>query len=248
MSTTPRNNRRRKTSLLSKARWAGYAAAGAATALGTYEAAEAGIWYSGVLNSGQGVRMNAIEANVGRVGYGIDLPGNAVSNDLMMYHHRQTYSTFSGGKIIYGAAVANSAENFDGKARLAKIAGTPTASGLYNADFFANGDLINAASRVFRNFGTLASGSLSSLNFDAPGEGFVGFSFQDNGSTRYGWLRVIMDGPDDNGYTLMDYAYGGAGEDITAGQVPEPGSLGLLATGGIGLLLWRKRRANRKSA
>ena len=45
MSTTPRKNRRQKTSLLSKARWAGYAAAGAATVLGTYEAADAGITY-----------------------------------------------------------------------------------------------------------------------------------------------------------------------------------------------------------
>jgi len=249
MSTIPRNNRRRKTSLLSKARWAGYAAAGAATALGTYESAEAGVWYSGVLNSGQGVRMNAIEANVGNVKYSIDLPGNSAADDLVMFHHRQTFTVTANSKIVYGVAVANSVENFNGDKRLAKIAGVATYGGaLYNADKFLYGSLINAASREFKNFGTLASGTLSSLNFDAAGEGYVGFSFDDNGSTRYGWLRVIMDGPDDNGYKIMDYAYAGANEGIEAGQVPEPGSLGLLATGGIGLLLWRKRRANRKSA
>ncbi len=246
MSTIPRNDRRRKSSLLSKARWAGYAAAGAATALGTYEAAEAGVWYSGVLNGGQGVRMNAIEANVGNVKYGIDLPGNAAADDLVMFHHRLTSGT---NGPVFGLAIANTVFNNAGTMQMARIAGTEvsTTGNYINAQRFNAGDPIDA-SRNFFYFGTLAVDTVTSCNFASPGEGYVGFSFEDNGDTRYGWLRVVMDGGPDNGYTIMDYAYAGVGEDIVAGAVPEPGSLGLLATGGIGLLLWRKRRANRKSA
>jgi hypothetical protein len=41
---------------------------------------------------------------------------------------------------------------------------------------------------------------------------------------------------------VLGYAFGGPGDEIVAGQVPEPGSLGLLATGAAGLLLWRRLR------
>ena len=52
-----------------------------------------------------------------------------------------------------------------------------------------------------------------------------------------------MDGAPGNTFTLVDYAYGDVGDGITAGQVPETGSLALLALGGVGLVAWRKRRA-----
>ena len=52
-----------------------------------------------------------------------------------------------------------------------------------------------------------------------------------------------MAGTPNNNYILDAYAFGTAGESLTAGEVPEPGSLGRLARGGAGLLGWRQGRA-----
>ena len=43
---------------------------------------------------------------------------------------------------------------------------------------------------------------------------------------------------------LTSYSYTTAGEALTVGQraIPEPGALGLLALGGIGLATWRRKR------
>ena len=58
----PLKNRRQKNSLLNKVRWAGYAAAGAATVLGAYESAEAEIHYGTVdvylNNSAESIDVN----------------------------------------------------------------------------------------------------------------------------------------------------------------------------------------------
>ena len=50
-------------------------------------------------------------------------------------------------------------------------------------------------------------------------------------------------------YVLDDYAFGSPGEAITAGQTPEPASLGLLAIGGVGVLaMCRARKRQGRSA
>lgn len=233
MSTTPRNNRRRKTSLLSKARWAGYAAAGAATALGTYEAAEAGIHHFDI-DPDKLVQRNK---------FAIDLPGGSTSDLVMSHHVKKIFDV--GGTFL--SSVGYAYANPWGVQRLAKIRGFASGT-LYFADNFANKQdkLINAPTSNFFDFGTMAGAPDSRFGFGDAGQGYIGFSFDAGNGTQYGWLQVNMKGSaGQNSYDVIDYAYADPGEEINAGQtqaVPEPGSLGLLAVGGVGLLLWRRKR------
>lgn len=82
------------------------------------------------------------------------------------------------------------------------------------------------------------------------GTGFVGFTFNSGAGPQYGWARVTFDGAGvpPNGFkynfTLVDYAFGGVGDRVKAGQVPDSGSsLGLLALGCVGILACRRSGA-----
>ena len=82
------------------------------------------------------------------------------------------------------------------------------------------------------------------------GIGCAGFKFNNGAGTQYGWVRVKMGGSEkNNGFELLDYAYGDPGEPVSAGQkssgeqAPDQGSLAGLALGAAGLLAWRKRRS-----
>jgi len=75
------------------------------------------------------------------------------------------------------------------------------------------------------------------------GTGFIGFRFNGGGGMQFGWARITMDGAPGNSFKLVDYAWGDAGTQIATGQIPEPGSLALLAIGAAGLLAWRRQRA-----
>jgi hypothetical protein len=83
------------------------------------------------------------------------------------------------------------------------------------------------------------NGGYGGDQFLDAGMAFIGVQFDGD---RFGWVRVNMSGSPLNAFTIVDYAYGGHGEAINAGQVPEPGSLGLLAMGATGLAAWRRRR------
>ena len=77
---------------------------------------------------------------------------------------------------------------------------------------------------------------------------YLGLEFEINGQEHYGWARLsVTNGPDISIDTVLTgYAYNTvAGQQILAGQgaVPEPGTLGLLALGSLGLGFWRRRKA-----
>jgi hypothetical protein len=84
-----------------------------------------------------------------------------------------------------------------------------------------------------------ASASCPDCEFPAGMTGYVGVQFDADGTTNYGWVRLgISDGPL-NKITVFSVAYDNMGNGI---HVPEPGGLGLLALGGIGVAAMRRRR------
>ena len=239
MRDNPRKNRRQKKSLLSKTRWAAYAAAGAATALGANEAAEAGIIYHSSIDFKLDAATSTATTNTAIKS--IDVNGD-LTNDLQFIHRGIVFSQPYGP---YG--VASVAGVSGGKIAAFTANGYPYA---YN---LAKGNPTVSSGRNFLGTGgTMAftAGFTSSQFLDA-GEGFVGFSFDAGQGTQYGWLAVQMTGQPHNAFTILDWAYADPGEAITAGEgrpVPEPGSLGLLATGALGLLLWRRSRRGKQPA
>lgn len=71
---------------------------------------------------------------------------------------------------------------------------------------------------------------------------FLGVSFQINSETHYGWIQI--DNPNNTpGGTITGFAYETeSGRGISAGAIPEPGSVALFTMGGLGLYLLRKNK------
>jgi hypothetical protein len=218
-------SRRGKVVQIPRSRWLGYASAGAATALAGLNSAEADIHYSGVVN----VPFPAGSSFVSS--FALD---NAA---ILQFGHFNTVD-FAGGIALFrvhGAAVSN------------MFVGTGAAGSRYPSNLVFGANIAAGPFAAFNGnlFATLAYGNgFVHSKFLAPGTGFIGFRFNGGSGIEYGWARVTMEGSPENGFTLVDYAWSDVGTAITAGQtaVPEPGSLGLLAVGATGLLLWRKRR------
>lgn len=78
--------------------------------------------------------------------------------------------------------------------------------------------------------------------------GYLGFRFNVGEGTQYGWAEFTQnEGPNLNVWTLDRIAFADAGESLTAGQVPEPGALGVLAMGATALIAWRRRRVGNQA-
>jgi hypothetical protein len=222
-------HRNRKSASIGKTRWAGYAAAGAATALVGSQSAESAIHYSG--------RLNVVFDEGLVVRFTLDQPGNFIT--LGHLHYTSAYFR------VYSACSCDKAM----RAFYTSLNFPVMVSKLPRGE--------NISAGTFLRTHTYSEGVLARNGYGAwrdRGPGFIGFRFHGSGGTQYGWARVKMAGEDrGNAFKLIDYAFADPGEPIFAGQrssdeqpsdqAPDQGSLGGLALGAAGLLAWRKSRS-----
>ncbi|MBM3594416.1 MAG: hypothetical protein FJX31_01150 [Alphaproteobacteria bacterium] len=121
---------------------------------------------------------------------------------------------------------------------------TFSANGFAYVKSLAFGAAINAAqinSSTF--FGSMAYGPTNpNAQFNNASGAYLGLRFAAGANTYYGWVRVSIDNAAGT-FVVNDWAYNDTNNaGITAGAVPGPGTLALLAAGPLGLGTLRGRR------
>jgi hypothetical protein len=232
---------RRQTAKVSHARWIAYATAGAATALTASHSVEAAIHYSVVDKKFPGYLTKA-------KWFQLDQPGDSI-------YFRHTHYDLGGAAFFNITGIAGAA--FRGYLGYHSFYRGIFASKLSFGESIAAGHFTNG-------FDIYTTGIMSRYSYGqwtSPGMGFVGFRFNNGSGPQYGWARVRISAG--TAFKVLDFAYGDAGERITAGegiprgseddqdisddQGPDEGSLGGLALGAVGLLAWRKSRSRTAS-
>ncbi len=191
-------------------------AAGAAVA-GVSTDASAAIVYSGPKNISIGSGFSQA----------IDINGDA-QNDVTFKNYIFGGGPYQGGTVNFapGKFVGFSSGN---AYITALTAGAPISSSTLGSSFF----------------GSMAYGANNpNAQFNNATDKYVGLSFPAGPNTYYGWVRVDVTNAT-NHFLIKDWAYESVpGAGILAGAIPEPGTLGLMAAGALGVTaLRRKRRA-----
>jgi len=229
----PKRTHTRKPAAIGNTRWLAYATAGAASALTAATSAEGAIHYSGLINQWIG--------HTRQLHFPLDQKG-----DSLGFEHHLIRSRGPGGTARYdisglvGAACAGFYHTCSGNNSHA-IAYNLERGQLISSQRFLgvpSGFVWFSRPRICGNYG----------DFKENQVGYIGFKFNNGSGEQYGWARIALGRPD-QAVKLIDYAYGDVGDLVTVGQKSDDqaasneGSLGWLALGAVGLLVWRKRRS-----
>jgi MYXO-CTERM domain-containing protein len=214
-------------------RWLAYAGAGAATALGGVNPADAEIHYSGHVD------VTFRHDDTKTVQFSIE-PGA-----FLLFRHDNDFSDGLGAAFFH--AEGQQAGAFVGYFVGFEYAYVSRIKGGGNR-YISQGYFI--ADKGGYYFGTMVNGGQGRGAWKKQGTDFIGFRFDNGAGPQYGWVRVHMDGQHANfAFKVLDYAWADPGEPIKPGQrsssssqVPNEGSLGLLALGAAGVATWRRRR------
>ena len=215
-------------------RWLAYAGAGAATSLTGVSSADAEIHYSGHVD------VTFQHNDTKTFQFSIE-PGA-----FLAFRHESNWSDDVGAAFFHAEGAQSGA--FVGYFIGFEYAYVSRIKGGGNR-YISDGYFI--ADKGGYYFGTMAAGGGGKGGaWKKRGTAFVGFRFNNGAGRQYGWARVHMGGQNTNfTFTVLDYAWADPGEPIKPGEtsssdasVPSEGSLGLLAIGAAGLVLWRQGR------
>jgi hypothetical protein len=108
----------------------------------------------------------------------------------------------------------------------------------------AFGAPINASNTGVSFFGSMAYGASNpNAQFNNATDAYIGLSFPTGPNLFYAWVRVDVNNAART-LTIKDWAYQSVSNvGITAGAIPSPGALGLLALGAVGVAGYRQRRS-----
>ena len=134
-------------------------------------------------------------------------PVGAASSALISFAHLAATNV---GAAFFLASGPNS-----GSVRGFSAAGYPYASNLAAGQNVSTGGFLSGTATM-----AFVSG-FGNSQFLGAGIGFLGFRFDGGLGTQHGWARVDMSGAPVNSFRIVDYAFTTAGEQISAGQVPE---------------------------
>jgi PEP-CTERM motif len=186
---------------------------------------------------------------------GISLENNGVINFNIASGYR--------GGYIKSVRVNGNGVNGDGVLGFASGIFGPEASALAKGAVIGPGQVFQNANHttggVYGNVGLQMAAETFGRFIYGPwanvSDRYLGLQFDVSGQTYYGWIGFSFVGEQSSQFgltaSLFGYAYNNVpNQQILAGQTaatPEPGTLGLLALGSVGLGFWRRKRVSAAS-